>query len=478
MPSFGFVGPTYRDLFRRVGVEECINLYPAPVPNAGSAKPAVLVGVPGLVSFADATSYGSSVRAEFYEDGRAFAVVGDAFLEISAAGVVTSRDTVNNDGRPATIVSNGAQGHQILIISGNEGWIFDTSANTLTAITDVDFPAVAATAVFIDGYFIVVNGSTGAIALSALYDGLSWDGTDVGLRSTVSDQVVSILKDHDELWLLGTKTLEPWRNTGATFPFEPIEGARVERGVMVPPTAINVNKGFAFLDAGGSVWYVEQSTPTQISTPAIDAMLASYDTLNDAEAYTYEWLGSVFYCLLLPTARTTLVYNFATNLWHEERSWNTSSGQWAAHLLRNHCWAFNTTHLVGDRSSGTIYRLSSSVYDFAGTPRRWLRRTPHIGDGLRRIFHDRLQLDMEAGVGLLSGQGSDPQVMLRYSNDWGATWSGERWAGIGARGNYGAQAEWWGLGSTTGARVYEVSGSDPVPVAIRDADLTFRAGAI
>jgi hypothetical protein len=84
-----------------------------------------------------------------------------------------------------------------------------------------------------------------------------------------------------------------------------------------------------------------------------------------------------------------------------------------------------------------------------------------------------LQLDCETGVGLISGQGSTPQVMLRFSDDGGHTWSNERWVSMGAIGTYASRAIWRRLGMTTELRdrVYEVSGTDPVKLVIIGAEL-------
>lgn len=100
-------------------------------------------------------------------------------------------------------------------------------------------------------------------------------------------------------------------------------------------------------------------------------------------------------------------------------------------------------------------------------PIRWLRRTTPINDEQRRTRHTAAQVAMETGVGLSSGQGSDPLVMLRWSNDGGHTWGNEHTAPMGAMGTYSTRVLWRRLGQGRN-RVYEVSGTDPVKVAILD----------
>jgi hypothetical protein len=66
-----------------------------------------------------------------------------------------------------------------------------------------------------------------------------------------------------------------------------------------------------------------------------------------------------------------------------------------------------------------------------------------------------------------------PQVMLRWSDDGGHTWSNEHWAQGGAVGAYGTRIFWRRLGMTLKLRdrVYELSGTDPIQIAIMGADL-------
>jgi hypothetical protein len=85
------------------------------------------------------------------------------------------------------------------------------------------------------------------------------------------------------------------------------------------------------------------------------------------------------------------------------------------------------------------------------------------------ITEDGDQIALEFNV----VQGSDPQVMLRWSDDAGHTWSNEHWKSMGKIGRYGFRTIWRRLGATMKIRdrVYEVSGTDPVRVYIMGAEL-------
>jgi hypothetical protein len=108
------------------------------------------------------------------------------------------------------------------------------------------------------------------------------------------------------------------------------------------------------------------------------------------------------------------------------------------------------------------------VYGTRTVDQRRLRRFPHLSNEQEWVFYRRLQIDMQAGIGLTQGQGSDPQIMLRWSDDGASTWSHEHWRSAGRRGKYAARAQWWQLGRSR-QRTFEIVVSDPVPWAFAAA---------
>ena len=137
---------------------------------------------------------------------------------------------------------------------------------------------------------------------------------------------------------------------------------------------------------------------------------------------------------------------------------------------------FNGENIVGDYEDGRIYAFDLNTYVDDTQAQKWLRSWRALPTGennLKRTSHHSLQLDCEAGVGLVDGQGDDPQVMLRWSDDGGHTWSNEHWTSMGKIGEYGRRTIWRRLGMTTKLRdrVYEVSGTDPVKIAVMGAQL-------
>jgi hypothetical protein len=108
---------------------------------------------------------------------------------------------------------------------------------------------------------------------------------------------------------------------------------------------------------------------------------------------------------------------------------------------------------------GSVVPVPSTT-TYVRTPRR-LRRAPHLSKENTRLFYSQFQLDLEPGLGLVTGQGSDPLIMLRWSDDGGHTWSNIRTVSAGKMGKFGHRAIWRRLGQGRD-RIFEVTVSDPI----------------
>jgi hypothetical protein len=283
-----------------------------------------------------------------------------------------------------------------------------------------------------------------------------------------------------------------------------VQGAFNEIGCLATHSVAKLDNGIFWLgsDARGNgiVYRAEGYTGKRISTHAIEWQIQSYGDITDAIAYTYQQDGHSFYVLTFPTADKTWVYDVSTGAWHERAGFE--DGQFTRH--RSNCQMnFNNEIFVGDFENSNLYTFDPTVYADNGQIQKWLRSWRALPTGqnnLKRTAHHTLQLDCEAGVGLAgvfgvllaengdiltteTGEpldlesstdvGLDPRVMLRWSDDGGHTWSNEHWAPLGKVGEYSQRVFWRRLGMTLKLRdrVYEVSGTDPVKIAIMGAEL-------
>jgi hypothetical protein len=259
-----------------------------------------------------------------------------------------------------------------------------------------------------------------------------------------------------------------WVNTGATdFPFQRSGNTFIEHGCAAAGTIAKADNTVFWLgsdDKGaGIVWRADGYSPVRVSTHALEHAFASY-TLSDAFAFTYQQEGHIFYCLTFPTDSKTWVYDASTQAWHERAFMNALTGdlsRWRA----NCAIYFNGEHLVGDYESGKVYALDLDTYTDDTGPILRQRRTTTTEGLQTRLFYSSLQVDMETGVGNGNGQGADPLLMLRYSNDGGHTWSNEKTASIGKVGEYSNRVRFTRLGAGRN-RLWEISMTDPCRFAV------------
>lgn len=453
-----------------------VNLFPEVVPDGGK-EPAFLQRAPGLRKLATVGT--GPIRGLWQHQANLYAVSGGFFYKIDSNYTVTQLGAVAGTG-PVSMSDNGTQ---IFIAANPQGYIYNTNTNAFGQITDPDFPG-AVTVGYLDGYFVFNQPNSQSIWITALLDGTSIDPLDFASAEGSPDGVVGLIVDHREVWVFGVNSVEVWYNSGAAdFPLQRIQGAFNEIGCAAPYSIAKMDNGVFWLgkDARGQgiVFRANGYTGQRISTHAVEWQIQQYADFSDAIAYTYQQDGHSFYVLIFPSANTTWVYDAATQAWHERAGW--VNGAWTRH--RSNCQAFyNNDVVVGDFENGNIYAFDSDVYADHDRPQRWYRSWRALPTGqnnLKRTAHHELQLDCETGVGLAVGQGSDPEVMLRWSDDGGHTWSYEHWKKMGQIGQFGYRTIWRRLGMTEKIRdrVYEVSGTDPVKLYIMGAELRLSGTA-
>ena len=469
MKVTGFVGPTYTMDALTFDAQRCVNLYPI-ISEIGTSKSvSALRSTPGYDLFA--TAGGGPIRgAKTASNGRAFVVSGFDLYEINADGTATDRGNVLT---ATSRVSMAENGDQLIIVDGTYGYIFNFGTNVLTQISDPDFPACN-NVTFLDGYFIVPATGTNNFYISGLLDGTTWATLDFSNAAANPDNLVAVIADTGNLWLFGTQSTEIFQNTGAAaFPFERIPNAIIQTGCAAPHTVQAFDNTIAWLGVDeqgrGVVWKANGYEAQRLSNQSIEAIIASAEDFTESYSYVYHEQGHVFYCLQIKGLDTTLVYDGATGLWHERIFVDNATNMQEQHRGSCHFF-FNQKNMIGDRASGKIYQQSLSFFDHDGDEMHRIRVSPHQQDEKRNISFSSFELDVETGRGLTTGQGSDPQIMMKYSNDGGRTYSAEKWVSLGALGKYKTRAR-WSRCSSARDRVWHVRYTEPTFFQINEATI-------
>lgn len=469
------LGAAYVARSLNAAANRMINLFPEIVADGGK-EPAYLTRCPGLVKVATVGT--GPIRGLWRLNEFMYVVSGTRLYKVDGNYVSTLLGTVAGTTEPVSITDNGTQ---IFIACNPKSYIYNISTSVLQRISDPDFKG-AVTVGYVDGYFVFNEPNSQKIWITSLLDGLTVDPLDFASAEGTPDNIVAIVVDHREVWVFGSDSTEVRYNSGdASFPLQPIQGAFNEIGCAATYSIAKADNCIFWLAQDsrgqGMVYKATGYTGQRVSTHAVEYAIQQYPDISDAIGYSYQQDGHTFYVLVFPSGNAAWAYDASTQLWHERMGW--SNGRFARH--RSNCHVhFNRETIVGDYENGNIYRLDLDVSADDGQPQRWVRSwraLPTGSDDLKRTLQHSLQVDMETGVGTESGQGQDPQVFLRWSDDSGHTWSGEYATSIGKIGDYGHRVIWRRLGITDKLRdrVYEISGTDPVKIAITGAELLLSA---
>ena len=357
----------------------------------------------------------------------------------------------------------------------------------------------------VDNFFVYNRPNTQQFGasnpLSPISQGLSFSSKD-----GAPDNLVSLIVDHREIYLLGETSSEVWVDVGTfPFPFQRIPGTSTQHGIAAKASVYRLGNSFAYLSRNnrGQAMIMQMNgyTPTRISNHAVEQTLVN-QYVDDALAWTYQQEGHECYVITFPTLDLTWVYDATTTMWHK---WLYVDSLNVYHRHRGNCCAvFNGEVLVGDHSNGIVYLLDPENYTDNGNTIRRLRRAPHLVTDLQRQYLQELQIQFQPGVGLtgysqsnfsptnavagigiaglavagtgiVQTTGANPQAMLRWSSDGGSTWSNEHWTSIGQTGKYNNRAIWRRLGWSRD-RVFEVVVTDPIKAVIISANLKAEAG--
>jgi hypothetical protein len=366
----------------------------------------------------------------------------------------------------------------------------------------------------LDNYFIYNNPNTQQFGASNILSPIS-PALSFASKFTGPDNLVSLIVDHGQIYLLGETTSEVWADVGAfPFPFQRIPGSSSQHGIVAKFSVARVGNSFAYLSKNirgqAEVVMMNGYFPTRISTHAVENTFINQD-VSDARAWTYQQGGHEVYVLSFPTLDITWCYDVATSMWHK---WLYCDDTNTFHRHRGNCCInFQNMVLVGDWQNGNIYELDPTNFTDNGQNIRRVRRTTHLVSDYQREYFDEIQIYFQPGVGLSNQEnvfiapsvvkqspfvltvnssylitfdnlyignlmptvGSDPKAMLRWSNDGGSTWSHEYWVSIGKIGKYKNRAIWRRLGMARD-RVFELVITDPINAVIVAANLKSSVG--
>lgn len=452
-------GPGRRAKSPYVTAKSLQNLY-CEVRPQGEKAAIVAYGTPGLDLFVDFGATPIRGGLEFEPGNVCYVVHRGTLWEINNAGVTTNRGALaTTTGR----VSMSHNGVEVCIVDGTNGYIYDTGTTVFSTIASAMF-ASPTTVAYLAARFVATFADSSRFQWSDPDDGLTWGALSFANAETNPDPLVSVFASNGQLVLEGSITAEYWGLSGTDDqPFTSLPGTATEWGLAARWSIAKFDNTFACLvkNRMGQVMVAQLNgyLPKKISSVDMDAIINGYSTVSDASAYSYMLGGHPMYVISFPTAGFTWLYDGSTGIWSSLKS---------AGITRHvgeFSFPFLSRMLVADYSVGRLYSIApAALTDNGASIERQLVSENAVAPGLEFVEADTLRVDMEVGVGLSTGAGSNPQIGLRVSRDNGKTWGAQMMRSMGQIGEYLTRVEWRQLG-TARALNFELSVTDPVPVA-------------
>ena len=471
-------GGFYKSQSLPVSAQQLINAFVQVQQTAGAYSQSTINPMPGLTQKATTGAINPN-RGAWEMNGTPYFINGADLVSLSSTDVMTTISTAVTGTGELSLSDNGFQ--LFILDPGGNGFTWNNTTTTFAQITDLDFNANGSPqyVCFIDGYFVCTT-STKKFIISALNDGMNWNALDFGSAETDPDNVIAPWVLNNRLYIFGTETIQPYRNTGnVDFPFETVVGGTLSKGLFAPRSLVNGSDHMYWVGGGrddsASIWRSSGNSPEAVSTIAIDQILQRVDNPADIVSWAYSKDGARFIGFRLPD--TTLVFDETNNLWHERQSRNvngagvTSVVGWRCSSL---CTAYNNVY-VGDSLDGrigTIENESFSEYSDNNIIRTLV--TQPFNAEMDTFFLPALEVTMEAGVG--NATVSDPQIRLSVSTDGGRSFGNERSRGIGEIGDYKRRAIWNRNGRFSQSSVLKLEWSEPTTYRIIRADAKIKRG--
>lgn len=435
----------------------------------GDKTKIAIIGTPGLNPvFTINSSLNLPMRALAGDAIYLYACSYNQFLQCNAStGATINSNTITSfSGQCSMAVSPT----QVVITDGITGYVYAIATNTFTTLSSGStWPAVGSrTCTFVSGFFVAEQPGTQSFWVSNAFDGSTWNALATASASSDGDTILAVDQLSGNLIVFMGNTMEYWQNVG-TFPqpFQPVQSAFNQWGLGAVFSRAHVDQSLIFLAVNvngvAQVVIANYYSVNVISTSDLETIINGFSTFSDAVALTYNVGKHSMYQITFPTANRSFLYDTSTGIWSEVQTGTSTIP--ARHWGNISAWAAGK-NFIADYASNQIYQMSPTVYTDNGS-QTIIRQviTRHVLSEFNRIRISLLYIDMETGVGLQSGQGSNPQIMLKSSKDNGRTWSAERWVTLGKIGAYLTRVIWRRFGSARDY-VFSITMSDPVKFVI------------
>lgn len=345
------------------------------------------------------------------------------------------------------------------------------SSGNAAYLTDGDAPIDVSQVADIDKYLLALPYGLERVEYSEVLDPESWVGDWVTPESS-PDLTSSIGVASDRIEMFGTDTIEGWRNDGST-PFVKDSAFTIPKGISAPDSHVFIENTWYWLDNERKVVRMNGRTPEVLSL-TMNKYIQRFSTVADAIGGYTSFDGRPQYVLTFPTEDKTLCYDIYNSMWFELGRWNTGTASFDRYGGNSFEFATGWNFaLVGDKSTGKIYKLDSTNYQDDGNTMKSMLRTASIHQGNPSRWKKCVRLDFYLKKANVASSGDSAQLMIKWRDNGKTTWNTERTVNLGYVGETDFHASIKSLGRYK-SRQYEISITDNSPLVISRIQETFE----
>ncbi|MEO1503118.1 MAG: hypothetical protein AAFU68_02715 [Pseudomonadota bacterium] len=431
--------------------ERLLNLYIRSFPS-GAKSPALIKRTAGLTAWLDLGT-GAQVRELLHVpgDGLLYAVSDGKLYSTPETPAATQRGSGINDNHNTTMAAN--QNGEVAIAAGGTYYTWDKTTfatPTMNALTGVQQVAG-------DGnYIFLADTSSGRIQSTAIGDVNTLAALDFANADEQPDRIRAIAWNGAYLYVLGTTTVETWRETGGNnFPYSREQGTTIMKGIAAARSIATEGNSIFYISQDWTVQEIRDGRRYEVSTPALSRILQEYTDFSTVTGCTFAEGAHKFYQIRF-SDRASWSYDQKTTFWHERCSSQTDD--LIPSKIVSSAQAFGLQLIGGD--DGIIYKVDeTAIKEGADTLLRLIRTPPIVTDG-DEVTLDRVGIDVKTGG---TDIGRDASIDLCISED-GETWSPPMTRNMGGFANRTRRVEWHGLGQADEHHL-EFRITDPIDVS-------------
>ena len=445
--------------------KKCHNVYPEPHPN-DPKRQVILIEAPGSLK---RNTYAAACRGMWQWDG------------FSSGKIIIAQGTTLSTYNPATDTAGSLTGSTAGTDRGDfavtetqgfglfNGGLYYSDGTSITAVSDADFAAL-----------LVAAGETAFTSVATLGQrGLFTFGNRFGytevldLNNTTAlnyytcetspDNIKAVRVLGELAVFFNTKTIEFWGQTGDTDdPFSIQQGMTQQVGCACRDGIVATDNSLFFVDDAFNVRRLGQGGSPIVSESWVSKALRSAGA-SSIIGFTYQDGGHIFIGYRTPSL--CMVYDVLTSMWHTRGTLGSAT------------WRYTDCVTAGSRvfvmdGAGQFDELSrtytsESMANASTMGTEMVREFTAFLSGSPQSFSvNTVRLESAKGVGVPSGQGSNPIVRLRTSVDGGNTWTNYRDRLLGPQGVYDQRTVWTRCGRTKlSGMVMQFLKTDPVTCA-------------